>query len=155
MALVPAIVDDGQPLFESLAITLYLARKAGKLWPSTVYGEGLAFQWTLFGGTEVEPVLGQWAYHTLLLPPDERKPEIAADCAAKLPRRFDAIEAALAGREWLADDDVHHRRPEPRRGPLPRARLRPRPLAADSRPGTRAATRGRRRRPPWPIGKRR
>ena len=103
MALVPAIVDDGRPLFESLAITLYLARKAGKLWPSTVYGEGLAFQWTLFGGTEVEPVLGQWAYHTLLLPPDERKPEVAADCAAKLPRRFDAIEAALAGREWLAD----------------------------------------------------
>lgn len=104
LGLVPAIVDDGQPLFESLAINLYLARKAGRLWPKDLRGEGLVYQWTLFGATEVEPLIGPWFYHTTFLPPAERKPEVAAEAAAKLPARLFAIESALAHRTWLADD---------------------------------------------------
>jgi glutathione S-transferase len=104
MGAIPAIVDDGFPLFESLAINLYLARKSGRLWPRTIQGEGLAFQWTLFGSGEVDPLIGQWFGHTSYLPEDKRKPELAADAASKLPRRLDAIESALAKRHWLADD---------------------------------------------------
>lgn len=102
---IPAIVDDGSPLFESLAINLYLARKAGRLWPTDLRGEALAYQWSFFAATEVEPLIGQWFYHTLLLAPDQRKPELAADAAAKLPAKLAVLDAALAKSRWLAGGD--------------------------------------------------
>jgi glutathione S-transferase len=99
---IPAIIDDGAPLFESLAINLYLARKHGRLWPDDLRGEALAFQWTLWAATEVEALLGTWFYHAHLLPAGERKPELADDAAGKLPRKFDALERALGAAQWLA-----------------------------------------------------
>lgn len=101
---IPAIVDDGAPLFESLAINLYLARKAGRLWPADLAGEPLVYQWTLWGATEVEATLGSWAYNTLLLPEAERRPHVAEEAAKKLPVKFDVLEGALARRTWLAAD---------------------------------------------------
>jgi glutathione S-transferase len=103
-ATIPAIVDDGMPLFESLAINLYLARKAGKLWPADLTGEALVYQWTFWGATEVEATLGSWAYNTLLLPEAERRPHVAEEAARKLPVKFDVLEGALGDRQWLAAD---------------------------------------------------
>ncbi len=105
MGTVPAIVDDGFAMFESLAINLYLARKAGRLWPRTLQGEGLVYQWTLFAASEVEPHLGQWYAHTAYLPAEKRRPELAAEAVPKVERRLVALEATLAKRAWLADDD--------------------------------------------------
>ena len=67
-AAIPAITDDGMAMFESLAINLYLARKHARLWPSTLQGEALCYQWTLWAATEVEATLGAWFYHTAMLP---------------------------------------------------------------------------------------
>ena len=86
-----------------LAINLYLARKAGRLWPATIEGEGRVFQWTLFAAGEVDPVIGQWYGHTAYLPPEKRKPELAEEAAPKLRQRLGAIESALASRAWLAE----------------------------------------------------
>lgn len=105
MGAIPAIVDDGFPMFESLAINLYLARKAGRLWPASLEGEGRVYQWTLFAASEIDPAIGQWYGHTAYLPPEKRKPELAEEAAPKVARRFDAIEAALANRAWLCDRD--------------------------------------------------
>jgi glutathione S-transferase len=101
-AVIPAIVDDGFALWESLAINLYLARKAGRLWPADVRDEGLVYQWTLWGATEIEAPLGTWAYNTLLLPEAERKRELADAAAGKLPPKLDVLEQTLDGRAWLA-----------------------------------------------------
>ncbi|HTC02344.1 MAG TPA: glutathione S-transferase N-terminal domain-containing protein, partial [Xanthobacteraceae bacterium] len=51
----PVIVDDGFVLFESLAITLYLAKKhaTGTLYPGTPHGEALAWQWSFWAIGEV------------------------------------------------------------------------------------------------------
>ena len=40
----PAIEDDGFILWESLAITLYLAKKHGRLYPTTLEGEAKAWR---------------------------------------------------------------------------------------------------------------
>jgi glutathione S-transferase len=100
-ATIPAIVDDGFPLWESLAINLYLAKKAGKLYPPDLRGEATTWQWTLWGATEVEPLISAWSYHTIFLPPEERKPDVAADAARKLPKRLDVLEEALAATPYL------------------------------------------------------
>ncbi|MEJ0015166.1 MAG: glutathione S-transferase family protein [Acetobacteraceae bacterium] len=53
--LVPSIDDDGYVLNESLAITLYLARKhGGPLAPHDVREEGQMIMWTLWAATECE-----------------------------------------------------------------------------------------------------
>jgi glutathione S-transferase len=98
---IPALVDDGFRLFESLAINFYLARKSGRLLPSDPQGEALVQQWSFWAATECEPHIGNWFYHTQLLPPAERRPEVAADAAAKLPRRLRILDDALAGRDTL------------------------------------------------------
>jgi glutathione S-transferase len=100
---IPAIADDGLALFESLAINLYLARKHRKLWPTSVEGEALVYQWSFWAATEVEATLGAWFYHTSVLPEPERKADVVADAGRKLPRRFDVLDGVLAHREWLAD----------------------------------------------------
>jgi glutathione S-transferase len=53
--LIPSMDDDGFVLNESLAITLYLARKhGGPLAPKDAQEEGLVTMWTLWTATEVE-----------------------------------------------------------------------------------------------------
>ena len=101
-ATIPTLVDDGFALWESLAINLYLAKKAGRLYPADLQGEAKAFQWTLWAATEAEPLLGAWFYNTIFLPPEQRKPEAAADAAQKLPKRLDVLEGALAVSPYLA-----------------------------------------------------
>ena len=100
---VPAIDDDGYTLWESMAINLYLARKHGKgLWPATVEGEGLAFQWSFFAVTEIDPTINEWARHRIVLPEAERDPKVAAAALEKLQRPLAVVDAALAHRPYLA-----------------------------------------------------
>jgi glutathione S-transferase len=55
MGSIPTIDDDGLVLNESLAQTLYLAKKhGGPLAPKDIAEEALMQQWTLFGATSIE-----------------------------------------------------------------------------------------------------
>lgn len=103
---VPAIDDDGLVLFESLAITLHLARTraAGGLWSESDAGVAQILQWTLWAATEAEPLARQWFHHTSFLPEPQRVPALAASALDKLQGRLAVLEAHLGARDWLVED---------------------------------------------------
>ncbi|APV50352.1 hypothetical protein BWI17_12000 [Betaproteobacteria bacterium GR16-43] len=100
---IPAIDDDGFVLFESLAITMYLARKHGngKLYPSSPQAEACLWQWSLWGANEIEVPMVQWIGNRFVLPPEKRNEAIAAEAEAKLPRPMGVLDAHLATREHI------------------------------------------------------
>ncbi|MGO4330287.1 glutathione S-transferase family protein [Cupriavidus sp. 2TAF22] len=106
---VPAIDDDGLVIYESLAITLYLARKhAGQVLCDGTAGQDAGIlQWTLWAATMVEPHLTQWSQHTRLLPQAQRDPAQAAAALAALAalrKPLAVLDAHCARQPYLLGD---------------------------------------------------
>lgn len=102
---IPAIVDDGLKLHESMAINLYLARKHDKgLWPKTLADEGLTYQWSFWGVTEMERLVLDILFHRVAYPEDKRKPAIADAAAEAIKTPLGVLEQALQDRPYLLGD---------------------------------------------------
>ena len=100
----PAIDDGGFTLWESLAITLYLAKKHGRLYPTTLEGEAKAWQWSLWSVQEVDRGVNIWSLHAVRLPPEDRDPERLAEALKVLAPPFKVLDGALDGRSYLLGD---------------------------------------------------
>ena len=103
---IPALADDAVVLTESLAITLYLARKyGGPLGPQSDIETALMEQWALFAATSVEgPALE--IYYPIAEGRD-KTPEGAAlvsVASEKLRRPFTRLQAHLAAHPYLVGD---------------------------------------------------
>src|SRR4029079_14641955 len=103
----PVIVDDGFVLFESLAITLYLAKKhsLGRLYPGTLEGEARAWQWSLWAVTEVDRGVNIWSLHAVRLPPPERDAGKLAEALKVLVAPFKVLDTAVAAQPYLLGPD--------------------------------------------------
>jgi len=99
----PVIVDDGFVLFESLAITLYLAKKhsAGKLYPATFEGEARAWQWSFWAIAEVDRGVNIWSLHAVRLPAQERNVALREEALKVIAAPFKVLDAALAKTPYL------------------------------------------------------
>jgi len=103
----PVIVDDGFVLFESLAITLYLAKKhsSGRLYPTTLEGEARAWQWSLWAVTEVDRGVNIWSLHAVRLPPAERDVAKRDEALKVLVAPFRVLDAAVSKQPYLLGSD--------------------------------------------------
>jgi GSH-dependent disulfide-bond oxidoreductase len=102
---IPAIVDrdlDNFAVFESGAIMIYLAEKAGKLLPADVKGRSRVIQWLMFQMGGIGPMMGQ-ANVFFRYWPEKYQPAI--DRYQKESRRlFEVLDGQLANHEYLAGD---------------------------------------------------
>ncbi|HPG26168.1 MAG TPA: glutathione S-transferase N-terminal domain-containing protein [Myxococcota bacterium] len=106
---IPAMVDHDPAggggdvaIFESGAIMLYLADKAGALIPKDVAGRARAISWLMFQMGGVGPMMGQANVFYRYFP---EKIQAAIDRYQNESRRlFEVLERRLAESEWLAGD---------------------------------------------------
>lgn len=103
----PAIDDDGFVLFESLAITMYLAKKHsnGRLYPGTLEGEARTWQWSLWAVNEVDRGVNIWSLHAIRLPPEERDAGKRAEALQVIEKPFRVLDAAVSREPYLIGSD--------------------------------------------------
>ena len=102
---IPAIVDremDNFAVFESGAIMIYLAEKAGRLLPDHIKGRSRVIQWLMFQMGGVGPMMGQANVFYRYFP-ETIQPAIDRyqnECR----RLFEVLDGHLSEHEWLADE---------------------------------------------------
>ena len=103
----PVIADDGFVLFESLAITLYLAKKysSGNLYPDTLQGEAKAWQWSFWAISEVDRAVNIWSLHAVRLAPSDRDAGLREEALKILTAPFRVLDGALAEQPYLLGGD--------------------------------------------------
>jgi len=103
----PVIVDGDFVLFESLAITLYLAKKhsSGKLYPGTLEGEARAWQWSLWAVTEVDRGVNIWSLHAVRLSPGERNNVLREEALKVIASPFKVLDATVAQQPYLLGNE--------------------------------------------------
>jgi len=100
---IPVMEDGGLVLSESLAINLYLAKKAGgPLAPKDAREDALMMQWALYGATAIEgPALDiSFAYARGEAATENGEAKIAA-ASAQLMRPLKALEAHLSAHSHM------------------------------------------------------
>jgi len=102
---IPAIVDHdngGFAVFESGALMIYLAEKAGKLLPKDLQGRSLVIQWLMFQMGNLGPMMGQANVFFRYAP--ERIPYAIDRYQREVQRLFEVLNTRLADNEFLAGD---------------------------------------------------
>lgn len=103
----PFIADGDFVLTESLAITLYLAKKYshGVLYPAAREDEARAWQWSFWALTEVDRGVNIWSLHAVRLPPPERDAALRDEALAVLAAPFKVLDAAVTRDAYLLGAD--------------------------------------------------
>jgi glutathione S-transferase len=102
---IPVLEDDGIVVWESMAITLYLARKfGGPLAPANLAEEAEVLRWTFWSVTECEKDALSVLMHRVAMPADKRDPALSDQAEGNLARPFSILNAHLANRPWIAGD---------------------------------------------------
>ena len=98
-AKVPAIVDDGETVFDSNAILLYLGEKTGKFMPAK---KGEMLSWLMFVASGIGPYSGQAVHFRNFAP--EPKEYAVNRYTFEAQRHWGILEARLAKQQYMCGD---------------------------------------------------
>jgi glutathione S-transferase len=103
----PVIIDGNFVLPESLAITLYLAKKHsfGNLYPDSLKDEARVWQWSFWAIAEVDRGVNIWSLHAVRLPPGERNTALREEALKVIAAPFKVLDAAVAQQPYLLGAD--------------------------------------------------
>lgn len=107
---IPAIIDPKGPdgemvtLFESGAILIYLAEKAGKLLGNTAAEKAHVIQWLMFQMGGVGPMFGQMGFFVKFAGSEIEDPRPRERYVSEAKRLLAVIEKQLEGQDWIAGD---------------------------------------------------
>ncbi len=103
----PLIADGDFVLPESLAITLYLAKKHahGTLYPAALEAEARVWQWSFWALAEVDRAVNIWSLHAVRLPAAERNAALREEALKVLAPPFRVLDRALAPNAYLIGTD--------------------------------------------------
>jgi GSH-dependent disulfide-bond oxidoreductase len=102
---IPAIVDHDNgdfAVFESGALMIYLAEKAGKLLPRDVKGRSLVIQWLMFQMGGIGPMMGQANVFYRYAP--EKLPYAIDRYQRECRRLFEVLDRQLKEHEFVAGE---------------------------------------------------
>ena len=108
---IPAIIDPDGPggkplgLFESGAILMYLAEKAGRFIPSDPARRWQTIQWVFFQVGSIGPMFGQVGYFHKYGGKDIEDPRPLQRYVTESRRLLGVLDARLDGKTWLMGDD--------------------------------------------------
>lgn len=101
-AKLPAIEDDGQAIFDSGAIILYLAQKHGRFLPEGQAAMGEVLSWFFFVASGIGPYSGQAVHFTRV----HTDSDYATNRYTKeVARHYKVLNDRLGASEWLGGDD--------------------------------------------------
>lgn len=102
---IPAIVDQdtGITVFESGAILIYLAEKAGKLLPTEQKGRFQVLEWLMLQMGSVGPMFGQLNHFKRYAP--EKIPYAIARYEKETLRLYGVLDRQLANHEFISGGD--------------------------------------------------
>jgi GSH-dependent disulfide-bond oxidoreductase len=103
---IPAIIDHGNDdfaVFESGAILVYLAEKAGRLLPTETKARSRVMQWLMFQMGGVGPMMGQANVFHRYAP--EKIPYAIDRYQREVRRLFEVLERQLANHTYVAGPD--------------------------------------------------
>jgi len=105
---VPLLVVDGTPIFESTAILLYLGETYGVdkgIYPPPGLKRAETLKWVIWAGADFFGPMNRWARNTASYIPAEQHNAKAAEAAkSDLGSVMKILDNALAGKSYLVDD---------------------------------------------------
>jgi GST-like protein len=108
---IPAIIDPDGPgakplaLFESGAILVYLADKAGKLLPKEAGARYETLQWVMFQMGGIGPMFGQLGFFHKFAGKDYEDKRPRDRYVAESRRLLGVLDTRLEGRAWIMGDE--------------------------------------------------
>jgi glutathione S-transferase len=102
----PALVDEGRPLFESAAICTWLADRQpekGLIAAAGTWQRALHDQWVAFTLAELEANLWVTARNRFIYPEEKRVPQIYEQNAEEAKRALAVFEQHFERHTWLVD----------------------------------------------------